>query len=265
MPNSPGTTLTAVLATALQTSLVGPDNGENIEDDDVNDLFQKLLNGVNRTARYYLAALADLTALTDPRDGEKFLVRDFGIYEYRSASVAAVASPWIINGPGSVGRFIHTLNARMNVTDGFAKYPIANRIVGVFGGADISVINSHTGTTSEVDAASHTLSLGSLEVGDKVHVSGTFKHYISNIASYSVASISILENSLLVTGTSFISHVSNALHGAAGSTVDLGSLSFVRTVATAGPASLVVRHSTSNSSHTTYVDASNLQAIVVRP
>ncbi len=264
MPNSPGTALTAVLTTALQTSLVGPGNGELIEDDDVNDLFQKLLNGLNRVGRYSLTALAQLTSLTGPLDGERFHVRDFGIYEYRSASVVAVSSPWIIDGPGSVGRFHHTLYGFLNVAAGAGIMSSANRTVGIYGGIEIAAVNTRTGATTFGDAAAHTLALGTLNVGDKVIVNATVVHHISLTAHNSAACVGIVENGSLVVGAQSIEHTTNDPVGT-GLYTTHSAHNFVRTVATAGVASLIVRHRPSNAGETSYVDQSILQAIVVRP
>lgn len=133
------TPISPVKTNALDASYLAPTAGQDVDAEDIQLVTQKLADGIHRIGAYSVPSAGSLGALTGLIDGEKITLRDGGLYVYDAASVAAVNAPWVYNGPGGIGRFLHVLkpqtesqplNGKFAVADslGFLATPFHNQV-----------------------------------------------------------------------------------------------------------------------------------------
>lgn len=175
------TVITPVKTNPLDASYLAPTAGQDVDAEDVQLVTQKLADGLHRTSAFLVASIAAMSALTGLIDGEKIMVLDSGLYVYRSAATDTVNSPWVVNGPSGIGRFLHVLYMRTFTQpvngyvatangSGFLATPFLFQIEEVQASQDASGTFS-TSSTSWVDVGTCSFSGAFASTADRLDIS----------------------------------------------------------------------------------------------
>lgn len=174
------TVITPVKTNPLEPTFLAPTAGQNVDAEDIHLVTQKLSDGLHRASCYVVAAISGLSALTGLLDGEKIMVLDSGQYVYRSAATDTVNSPWVVNGPSGIGRFLHVVymrsltqpvNGFIATADslGFLATPFKNQVEEVQASHDDTGLFS-TSSTSWVDVGTCTFVGTTASASDRIEM-----------------------------------------------------------------------------------------------
>lgn len=166
----PYTPITPNAATALQSTYDGITNGDTANATYVNPILQKIVDNLHRAKKTTYTSPTDLTAISSPVSGEIFHVIGYGDYVYLSSLTDAVESPYIIDGPSSVGRYVYCDALRVHTdvradspflagcaSDGFVESPIKNQVIAIDGIVDDAPSPGYTASDSYVYLGEWTL------------------------------------------------------------------------------------------------------------